>query len=65
MRVMSTPDRVLPPALEAGYARFRAGRYAVERERYRRLGEGAQQPVTMIIACSDSRSTTIPSRPCR
>lgn len=54
---MPTPDHVLPPELEAGYARFRAGRYAVERERYRRLGEGAQEPVTMIIACSDSRSS--------
>jgi len=53
---MTIPHPTLPIELEAGYRRFRTGRYAVERERYRRLGEGAQQPVSMIVACSDSRS---------
>jgi carbonic anhydrase len=46
----------LPPALLEGYASFRAGRYTLEAERYRRLGEGAQKPTTMIIACCDSRA---------
>ena len=53
---MPLPDDGLPADLEDGYRRFRATRYAEERERYRRLGEGAQQPATMVIACSDSRS---------
>jgi carbonic anhydrase len=46
----------LPPQLLAGYANFRSGRYASEEERYRRLGEGAQNPSIMIIACCDSRA---------
>ena len=46
----------LPTALRSGYGRFRAGRYAIERERYRELGEGTQRPAAMVIACSDSRS---------
>ena len=49
-------DPAIPSNLEAGYRRFRTGRYALERERYRELGEGTQRPSTMIIACSDSRS---------
>ena len=53
---MAASPRALPDALETGYRRFRAGRYAEERERYRELGEGAQRPGTMVIACSDSRS---------
>ena len=46
----------LPPTLLEGYANFRSGRYASEAERYRRLGEGAQKPRVMIIACCDSRA---------
>ena len=46
----------LPAMLLDGYANFRAGRYAAESERYRRLGEGAQKPKIMIIACCDSRA---------
>jgi carbonic anhydrase len=46
----------LPPVLLEGYANFRAGRYASEAERYRKLGEGAQRPKVMIIACCDSRA---------
>ena len=53
---MTDPTPALPVALQAGYRRFRAGRYATERERYRALGEGSQHPSTMIVACSDSRS---------
>jgi carbonic anhydrase len=51
------PDRaLLPPRLEAGYASFRAGAYAAARDRYRHLAEAGQQPATMVIGCSDSRS---------
>jgi carbonic anhydrase len=46
----------LPSHLRAGYGRFRSGRYAAERERYRELGEAGQRPTTMIVACSDSRA---------
>jgi carbonic anhydrase len=46
----------LPGHLEAGYRRFRASRYAADRERYRALGADGQKPPTMVIACSDSRS---------
>ncbi len=46
----------LPAMLLEGYANFRSGRYAAEAERYRRLGEGAQKPRVMIIACCDSRA---------
>ena len=46
----------LPPQLLAGYANFRSGRYASEEERYRRLGEGAQNPTIMVIACCDLRA---------
>jgi carbonic anhydrase len=53
---MNAYDPTLPVELEAGYGRFRTGRYATERDRYRELGEGTQHPTTMIIACSDSRS---------
>jgi carbonic anhydrase len=45
-----------PQRLLDGYASFRAGRYAVEAERYRRLGEGLQRPTIMMIACCDSRA---------
>ncbi len=53
---MRTTGTALPAPLETGYRRFRAGRYAHEHERYRRLGEGAQHPTAMVVACSDSRS---------
>ena len=56
IRSMAASLPALPEALASGYRRFREGRYAVERERYRELGEGAQRPATMVIACSDSRS---------
>ncbi|MFN4140826.1 carbonic anhydrase [Aestuariivirga sp.] len=46
----------LPAKLLDGYAHFRSGRYASEAERYRSLGEGAQKPKIMIIACCDSRA---------
>lgn len=46
----------LPKRLLDGYAAFRAGRYAEETERYRKLGEGLQKPSMMIIACCDSRA---------
>lgn len=46
----------LPKRLLDGYANFRAGRYSLEAERYRVLGEGAQRPRIMMIACCDSRA---------
>jgi carbonic anhydrase len=46
----------LPTMLIDGYANFRSGRYASEAERYRKLGEGAQKPKVMVIACCDSRA---------
>ena len=46
----------LPHHLETGYRRFRATRYAVERQRYRELSESGQSPPAMVIACSDSRA---------
>src|SRR6187431_195376 len=52
---MSHPDH-LPPVLVEGFGRFRRSRYAIERERYQRLAAEGQQPATMIVACSDSRS---------
>jgi carbonic anhydrase len=50
------PTSALPDDLLAGYRRFRADRYPVEADRYRRLGDEGQRPRTMIVACSDSRS---------
>jgi carbonic anhydrase len=47
---------VLPAAITRGYRRFRTGRFAAERARYRELGEGIQRPETMVVACSDSRA---------
>ena len=49
-------DSSLPPDLTAGFARFRANRYAQERERYRRMAVEGQRPRTMVVACSDARS---------
>jgi carbonic anhydrase len=46
----------LPRRLLDGYGSFRAGRYQLESERYKILGEGLQKPSTMIIACCDSRA---------
>lgn len=46
----------LPSVLLNGYASFRSGRYAAESERYEKLGQGAQKPKVMIIACCDSRA---------
>ena len=46
----------LPTMLLDGYSNFRAGRYNSESERYKKLGEGAQKPRVMIIACCDSRA---------
>ncbi|QYU68847.1 carbonic anhydrase [Leptolyngbya sp. 15MV] len=40
--------------LVAGYRRFRANRWQVDRARWATLGEG-QSPQVMVIACSDSR----------
>ncbi|MBI3745551.1 MAG: carbonic anhydrase [Chloroflexi bacterium] len=53
---MAASQHHVPDALAAGYQRFREGRYADERQRYRELGSGAQRPATMVVACSDSRS---------
>lgn len=38
-----------------GYRRFRANRFATERERWQQLAEG-QAPRAIVIACSDSRA---------
>ena len=46
----------LPKRLLEGYASFRSGRYSLEAERYRKLGEGLQNPSIMMIACCDSRA---------
>jgi len=46
----------LPKRLLEGYASFRSGRYSLEAERYRTLGEGNQKPTIMMIACCDSRA---------
>jgi carbonic anhydrase len=45
-----------PERLTNGYAAFREGRLAADRDRYRRLAERGQRPEVMIIGCSDSRS---------
>ncbi len=45
-----------PDRLRIGYAAFRAGRLAADRERYRSLAERGQSPHIMIVACCDSRS---------
>lgn len=47
---------VFPKRLRDGYAAFRSGRLAEDRDRYRHLAELGQKPETMIIACCDSRS---------
>ncbi|WP_112795799.1 carbonic anhydrase [Rhizobium sp. SYY.PMSO] len=45
-----------PDTLLNGYRNFMSGRYVDERERYRTLAELGQNPSTLVIACSDSRS---------
>ncbi|MBB6485634.1 carbonic anhydrase [Rhizobium lusitanum] len=45
-----------PDTLLNGYRNFMSGRYVDERERYRNLAELGQNPSTLVIACSDSRS---------
>jgi carbonic anhydrase len=47
----------LPVDLLEGYRRFRRERYPKEAGRYRRLGAEGQSPRTMVVACSDSRSS--------
>jgi carbonic anhydrase len=46
----------LPSELLDGFRRFRSTRYQRERERYQQLVERGQQPATLLVACSDSRS---------
>lgn len=46
----------LPPRLLDGYHAFMDGRYASERDRYRKLAREGQTPETMVIACCDSRA---------
>jgi carbonic anhydrase len=45
-----------PERLTNGYAAFRDGRLAADRDRYRRLADRGQRPEIMIVACCDSRS---------
>src|SRR6478752_7540289 len=45
-----------PNNLLNGYRNFMSGRYAHERDCYRNLAEEGQNPTTLVIACSDSRS---------
>ena len=42
--------------LIAGYRRFRAGTWRVERERFEELSRHGQHPRALVIACSDSRT---------
>ncbi|HEX5451098.1 MAG TPA: carbonic anhydrase [Candidatus Limnocylindrales bacterium] len=53
---MDADAPILPPDIDAGFRRFRSGRYAEARERYLRLGTEGQRPSVAVIACSDSRS---------
>ncbi len=50
-------DTPIPADLASGFARFRQNRYAHERDRYHRLAAEGQRPRTMVVACSDSRSS--------
>jgi carbonic anhydrase len=44
-----------PERLTAGYHDFLEGRFASERNRWRRLAEKGQNPEIMVITCCDSR----------
>lgn len=46
---------MLPAHLDEGYRAFLGGRFRVEQQRFRDLGEKGQRPATMIIGCCDSR----------
>lgn len=46
----------IPPSLIAGYRAFKKGRFADERERYKKLAKEGQTPECMIISCCDSRA---------
>lgn len=45
-----------PLSLLDGYKAFMSERYLREKNRYRELAESGQSPMTMIIACCDSRA---------
>ena len=45
-----------PAHLLDGYRTFMAERYTREKDRYRELAQGGQNPRVMIIACCDSRA---------
>lgn len=42
-------------ALIAGYERFTSGRFAEQRERFRRLASHGQSPQALVVSCCDSR----------
>lgn len=46
----------LPDQLRVGYDRFLSDRYPADARRYRELAVTGQQPDTLVVACSDSRS---------
>ena len=46
----------LPDHLLSGYRKFMDGRYSTETKRYRELAAAGQKPMTMVIACCDSRA---------
>ena len=50
-------DHALPADLVTSFRRFRSTRYPVEHERYQRLADEGQRPATMVVACSNSRSS--------
>jgi carbonic anhydrase len=54
--ILSAKAQSFPAALLEGYQAFKAGRFAVEQERYRRLAERGQTPKILVIACCDSRA---------
>jgi carbonic anhydrase len=53
MMEKNTPD--FPERLTTGYQSFLTGRFAGERNRFRRLAEAGQSPDIMVIGCCDSR----------
>jgi carbonic anhydrase len=52
-RCNAVREQVVDRLIE-GYRRFRSGHWPQERERFEHLARG-QQPLTMVITCSDSR----------